>query len=67
MVADVIGKADRTHPADAMLRSEMRSRSGISREDGRAISEALFAYYRWNGWLDRKAALTQQISRAVEL
>jgi 16S rRNA (cytosine967-C5)-methyltransferase len=67
MVADVIGKADRTHPADAMLRSEMRSRSGISREDGRAISEALFAYYRWYGWLDRKAALTQQISRAVEL
>ncbi|MDB6110356.1 MAG: rsmB 1 [Pedosphaera sp.] len=67
LVADVIGKVDRTHPADAVLRTEMRSRSGISREDGRAISQAVFAYYRWYGWLDRKETVTQQIARAIEL
>src|SRR6202043_2014280 len=65
--AEIVSAASRDKPADAVLRSELRSRSGISREAGRAISEAVYACFRWRGWLDGKEAVPQQISRALEL
>jgi len=67
MSACVIGKADREHPADAVLRAELKGAKGISREEGRRISGAVFAYYRWLGWLDQKEPVEKQIRRAIEL
>jgi 16S rRNA (cytosine967-C5)-methyltransferase len=64
--AAVIGKAGHEHPADAVLRQELK-RPGISREQGRAISRAVFAYYRWLGWLETGAALEERIRRALEM
>ena len=61
IAARVIAKADREHPADAVLRTKLKEAKGISREDGRTISEAVFAYYRWLGWLDRKQPIAAQI------
>lgn len=67
IAASVIAKADRERPADGVLRTKLKEAKGISREDGRTISEAVFAYYRWMGWLDRKQPIPAQIKRAVEL
>ena len=64
--ARVIAKADREHPADAVLRAELKAAKGISRTDGGMISRAVFAYYRWYGWLNPKAPIAEQINEAVD-
>ena len=66
IAARVIAKADREHPADAVLRAELKSAKGITRNDGGVISEAVFAYYRWLGWLNQKSPVIEQIEEAVE-
>jgi len=65
--AGVIAKADREHPADTVLRERLRAATGISREDGRAVSEAVFAYYRWLEWLTTNVPIQERISKALEL
>jgi 16S rRNA (cytosine967-C5)-methyltransferase len=65
VAADVIAQSDREHPADGVLRKELKVAKGISREEGRAVSRAVFAYYRWLGWLDHKEAIEKQIEEAV--
>jgi 16S rRNA (cytosine967-C5)-methyltransferase len=67
IVASVIAKTNREHPADSILRTELRNAKGISRYDGSLISDTVFAYYRWLGWLDQKATIQEQLGRAVEL
>lgn len=66
IAASVVKKADREHPADAVLRAELRSAKGITRNDGGMISEAVFAYYRWLGWLNQKDSMPVQLEEAVE-
>lgn len=66
IAARVIAKADREHPADGVLRAELRSAKGILRSEGGVISDAVFAYYRWLGWLNLKAPVAEQIEEAVE-
>ena len=63
----MIGKADRAHPADGVLRMELKRAKGVSREQGGPVSKAVFAYYRWRGWLDETDSIDLQISRATEL
>jgi 16S rRNA (cytosine967-C5)-methyltransferase len=67
IATSVIRKADRNHPADAVLRAELKNQRGLSRETGRAVAQAVFAYYRWLGWLDREQPLDEQIRHAVKL
>ncbi len=67
IAAQVIRKSDREHPADAVLRTALKEAKGISREDGRTISAAVFAYYRWLGWLEQTAPMEGQMRRAMEL
>jgi|SRR5581483_2439898 16S rRNA (cytosine967-C5)-methyltransferase len=67
VAAEVIGGAGRERAADEVLRAELRKRGGISREDGRQISGAVFAYYRWREWLNWKEKPEQQIERALEM
>jgi len=61
-----IARASRELPADTALRETLRGAKGLTPEDSRGTSEAVFAYYRWHGWvhdLDPEAA----ILRALEL
>ncbi len=67
IAAAVIGKSDREHPADAVLRLELKRAGGISREQGRDISRAVFAYYRWLGWLKEGTPVEKRILRTLEL
>jgi 16S rRNA (cytosine967-C5)-methyltransferase len=63
----VIRQVDREHPADAVLRSELREARHLTPAQRKQISATVFAYYRWFGWLDRTASLRNQIARALEL
>ena len=65
--AQIIAAASRERPADAVLRETLRRRSDLSAEDRRAISRAVFSYYRWLGWLDTKRPLLSQLKYALEL
>ncbi|MBI5683929.1 MAG: RsmB/NOP family class I SAM-dependent RNA methyltransferase [Verrucomicrobia bacterium] len=67
LVARVIAAASRAKPADAVLRETLRTAGGLTAAESREISRAVFAYYRWLGWLDRKLAVAEQVERALEL
>lgn len=61
-----IARASRELPADTSLREALRSAKGLSPEDSREIAEAVFAYYRWYGWV-RDLAPDEAILRALDL
>jgi 16S rRNA (cytosine967-C5)-methyltransferase len=63
----VIRGSDRQHPADSELRKKLKNARGLSRNDAADVSHAVFAYYRWLGWMEDAAALEQKIAAAIEL
>jgi 16S rRNA (cytosine967-C5)-methyltransferase len=63
----VIRAASRQHPADSVLRVELKSHRGLSAGQTARISHTVFAYYRWRGWLAGSEPSRAQIERAVEL
>ncbi len=67
LAASVIARADREHPADAVLRSTLRETRGLARTDGRLVGRAVFAYYRWLGWHDPAAGVLSGIEAALKL
>jgi len=66
IAAAVIGKSDYDNPADAVLRAELKNQRELSAESSRAISRAVFAYYRWCKWL-RDQPITDQLVQALDL
>ena len=64
---EVIAKSDREHPADSVLKTELKRRGGISPEAGGRISHAVFCYFRWFGWLDHESPVADQIREARDL
>ncbi len=67
IAAAVIQQADRQHPADAVLRAELKRQRGLGPATARAISRAVFAYYRWLGWLDQQQPLSRQLADVEQL
>ncbi len=67
IAAGVIARANREQPADAVLRLALKETGGISREDGGVISRAVFAYYRWLGWVGAETTVERRLQRALEL
>jgi 16S rRNA (cytosine967-C5)-methyltransferase len=63
----IIRRADASHPADALLRQELKAQRGLNPPDAREVSYAVFAYYRWRGWLNPDRPFPQQLARAVGL
>ena len=63
----IIKAASREHPADGVLRAELRAQRGLSREAGTQVSKAVFAYFRWRGWLDEAGSIREQIEHALDL
>jgi 16S rRNA (cytosine967-C5)-methyltransferase len=63
----VIREADRTHPADAVLREKLKAERRLSPEERSDISTAVFAYFRWRGWLDLAASLRGQLEQTLGL
>jgi 16S rRNA (cytosine967-C5)-methyltransferase len=67
LAAQVITQADRQHPADAVLRQTLRGARGVSAIEAGEISRAVFAYYRWCGWLADERNVPARITRAMDL
>ena len=67
MVEKIIRAANREHPADGVMRAELKAQHGLSRDDGARVSKAVFAYFRWRGWLDESKQIRQRIEHALEL
>ena len=63
----IITKADREHPADSVLRQQLKEQRGLSPKDAGAITHAVFAYYRWRGWLRQQTSLRDQIQQGMEM
>lgn len=63
----VIGAADREHPADRVLRQALQSRHGRTPDQAARTSAAVFAYYRWLGWLNQGRRISEQLQQALEL
>src|SRR6185369_11331096 len=63
--AAVIHKSDRDHPADGVLRVELKNQRELSASSSREISRAVFAYYRWCKWLGDKP-ITDQLVQALD-
>ena len=64
--ASVIRRADRAHPADAVLRSELREAKRLNPSQRSEVARAVFDYYRWLGWLEPRASLRDQLQQAAE-
>ena len=63
----VIRAADREHPADGVLRDVLKAQRELFPDERSQVSAAVFAYYRWRGWLEPAKPLPDQIERAVRL
>ncbi len=62
----IIERSDRSHPADAVLRDELR-RAKLPRKESSAVAELVFTYFRWFGWLQGSDSLETQMRVAGEL
>lgn len=63
----IIAACDAKTPADKVLREHLKAERDILPSDARAVSQTVFNYFRWRGWLDLDAPLSLQIRKAREL
>lgn len=54
-------------PADAALRTYLYHAKRLGPREKRAVSRAVFGYFRWLQWLDPKASLQKQLEQSAAL
>jgi 16S rRNA (cytosine967-C5)-methyltransferase len=67
LTATIIQRSSREQPADSVLRSHLKAQRGLSQIQSAMVSRAVFAYFRWFGWLDQRQPLHDQIDHALHL
>ncbi len=67
MAERIIAACSAENPADKVLREELKADRGMLPGDARAVSQTVFNYFRWRGWLDLTIPLNLQIRKAREL
>ena len=65
--AHVLRRVTEDTPADAALRAELAANRRLRPDERRAVTRAVFAYYRWLQWLDRREPLQSQVAAAQAL
>jgi 16S rRNA (cytosine967-C5)-methyltransferase len=65
--AHVLRRVSEDTPADAALRAELAANRRLRADERRAVTRAVFAYYRWLQWLDLRESLQNQVAAAVAL
>ena len=63
----VVARADRSMAADRVLRAELKTQRGVMPQESRMISRAVFAYFRWVGWLKASDPLPKRVEQAIEM
>src|SRR5215469_4465428 len=63
----IITACTRENPADKVLREQLKAERDIMPADARAVSQTVFNYFRWRGWLNLDSPLNLQIRKAREL
>ena len=63
----VVAASNLEHPADSVLREALSSERGLSKAASALASGAVFAYFRWKGWLDGSEPIRSQIVQALQL
>lgn len=67
IAAEVIRSAGRRQAADAALREVLKQRRDLAPWDAAAVSQAVFTYYRWHGWLLDARGVEARMRRAQQL
>jgi 16S rRNA (cytosine967-C5)-methyltransferase len=65
--ARVLAAVNPDTPADAALRSYLYHARRLEARDKREVSRAVFRYFRWLQWLDRKSSFQKQLEEAAAL
>ncbi len=65
--AHIVSLVSPESPADFVLRREVGSDRELEAHEKRALTGAVFSYYRWFQWLDATRALPQQVLAALDL
>jgi 16S rRNA (cytosine967-C5)-methyltransferase len=65
--ARVLATVARDLPADAALRRYLYGAKRLGPREKRAISQAIFGYFRWLEWLDLKTSFQKQLEQAAVL
>jgi len=63
----IITASNRENPADKVLREHLKAERDLMPSDARAVSQTVFNYFRWRGWLDLTVPLNLQIRKSREL
>jgi 16S rRNA (cytosine967-C5)-methyltransferase len=67
LAARIIERSSVTAAADLVLRQTLARRRGLSATDSAWVSRAVFAYFRWYGFLDAGQSLDLRIEQALQL
>jgi 16S rRNA (cytosine967-C5)-methyltransferase len=67
LAEEIIRSASREHPADGVMRRELKGQTGLWPEERAQVSRAVFAYFRWRSWLEEGKPVRNQVERALEL
>jgi 16S rRNA (cytosine967-C5)-methyltransferase len=65
--AHVIAQVSPDAPADFVLRREIGTDPDLDSVEKRALTGAVFAFFRWFAWLDASAALPRSVLAALDL
>ncbi len=65
--ARVLASVQPGHPADQVLRHYLSGGQRMGPAERRAVSKAVFCYYRWRSWLEERSSLQTRISQALAL
>ena len=63
----IVQKADRQHPADAVLRETFKRLRVFGPEETRRISNAVFAFFRWRGFFEEEKDQRAAVEKTLEL
>jgi 16S rRNA (cytosine967-C5)-methyltransferase len=63
----IIHKANREHPADSVLRETFKRLRVFNADETREISNTVFTYFRWRGFLTPEIDTRDQVEEAFEL
>ena len=63
----IIAQADREHPADTLLRETFKRLRVFNADETRAISNTVFTYFRWRGFVNASDETETQVRQAFTL